>query len=108
MKAINERILGIILMLIGFYLWFSGPVVDLNHIIISVCRVFLYLFMVIIGLSLLLEPKKPLSKSESYYCEKCKGTSTTSNQCENPYCPNMPCCGDPEDKCECKDTPYDN
>ena len=102
MKAINERILGIILFIIGSYLWFSGSVIDLEHIIYSICIGFLYLFIMIIGLSLLLEPKKPLSKPVGYYCEKCKGTSTTSNQCENPSCPNMPCCGLPRSKCKCK------
>lgn len=36
-----------------------------------------------------------------FYCKKCKGTSPTSYLCENPECPNMPCCGKPEEECMC-------
>mgnify|MGYP000330117306 CR=1 FL=1 len=34
----------------------------------------------------------------SYYCKECKGTSD-SYTCENPECPNMPCCGKLIEKC---------
>jgi len=37
----------------------------------------------------------------SFYCEECKGTSD-SYLCENPSCPNLPCCGKPETECDCK------
>ena len=36
-----------------------------------------------------------------YKCPKCSGDSPTSNTCENPDCPNMPCCGKPQEECSC-------
>ena len=36
-----------------------------------------------------------------FKCDKCHGTSTTSHLCENPCCPNMPCCGKSETECSC-------
>jgi hypothetical protein len=42
-----------------------------------------------------------------YYCEDCKGTSD-SDQCENPDCPNQPCCGKPLEECHCNDKPVLN
>lgn len=47
----------------------------------------------------------PLSKDKDdkgYYCPDCKGTSPTSTTCENPCCPQMPCCGRPREICDCK------
>ena len=38
-----------------------------------------------------------------YYCSKCEGTSTNSTMCENPNCPNQPCCGQPKEKCMCNE-----
>lgn len=37
-----------------------------------------------------------------FYCEECKGVSSTSHICENPSCPLMPCCGKEEDACTCQ------
>ena len=37
-----------------------------------------------------------------YDCSECGGTSQTSYHCENPSCPNMPCCGKTRDNC-CKE-----
>lgn len=37
-----------------------------------------------------------------FKCQKCKGTSPNSKQCENHSCPNMPCCEKPREKCKCK------
>lgn len=37
----------------------------------------------------------------NYTCKKCKGTSVGSHLCENPECPNMPCCGLPVSECTC-------
>lgn len=36
-----------------------------------------------------------------YICNKCGGKSSTSNCCENPDCPNMPCCGKTKENCNC-------
>lgn len=36
-----------------------------------------------------------------YKCDKCGGTSPTSNTCENIDCPDMPCCGKPKEECFC-------
>ena len=36
-----------------------------------------------------------------YTCDKCKGISTTSECCENPSCPLMPCCMQEEEMCSC-------
>ena len=38
---------------------------------------------------------------KGFYCDECKGTSPTSNCCENPSCPNMPCCGHTT-TCDCE------
>jgi hypothetical protein len=31
-----------------------------------------------------------LELKKGFYCDKCKGTSSTSHVCENPSCPNQP------------------
>ena len=38
------------------------------------------------------------------YCQECKGYTLTypGGPCENPDCPNMPCCGKPRDECACE------
>ena len=38
---------------------------------------------------------------KGYHCDKCEGTSTTSTVCENPDCPNQPCCSKPLAECRC-------
>lgn len=43
------------------------------------------------------------SKERTYYfCEKCKGRTYDVDYCDNPSCPNMPCCGRPKELCKCK------
>ena len=37
-----------------------------------------------------------------FLCNDCGGVSHTSNVCENPSCPNMPCCGKPKSECTCE------
>ena len=39
---------------------------------------------------------------QRYYCSKCKGTTYDVDYCDNPCCPNMPCCGRPRELCDCK------
>ena len=36
-----------------------------------------------------------------FKCDQCKGTTKHSYCCENPSCPNMPCCGKPVEECNC-------
>lgn len=36
-----------------------------------------------------------------YYCHDCKGTTYDVNYCDNPDCPNMPCCGRSKEECDC-------
>lgn len=36
-----------------------------------------------------------------YKCPKCKGHTWGVAWCENPSCPNMPCCGRPIELCDC-------
>lgn len=36
-----------------------------------------------------------------FECDQCKGITKHSYCCENPACPNMPCCGKPQELCEC-------
>ena len=40
-------------------------------------------------------------ENKDFECDKCKGVSSDSIQCENPSCPNMPCCNLPREKCDC-------
>lgn len=40
-----------------------------------------------------------------YVCDQCKGTTKHSYCCENPSCPNMPCCGKPLEECTCSYEP---
>ena len=42
-----------------------------------------------------------VKKFTTFYCSKCKGSTTGVNWCENPDCPNQPCCGESHDKCDC-------
>ena len=44
---------------------------------------------------------KKIPKSVGFECNECKGNSPTSDQCENPSCPNQPCCGKPKELCSC-------
>jgi len=37
-----------------------------------------------------------------FKCDKCKGTTKDVDYCDNPSCPNMPCCGKPKEDCECE------
>jgi len=37
----------------------------------------------------------------NYYCDKCKGTTKNCETCDNPSCPNQPCCGRPLRECDC-------
>lgn len=37
-----------------------------------------------------------------YICPKCEGRSFNSDSCENPSCPNQPCCGKPKELCKCQ------
>ena len=41
---------------------------------------------------------------QRYYCPDCKGTTFDVDYCDNPDCPNMPCCGKPRELCDCKET----
>jgi hypothetical protein len=41
---------------------------------------------------------------KDYKCDKCQGTTNNSELCENPECPNMPCCGKPKELCTCNDS----
>ncbi len=36
-----------------------------------------------------------------YECKECDGVSTTSSTCENPSCPDQPCCGKNKANCYC-------
>lgn len=40
-------------------------------------------------------------ENKDFHCEKCKGTSHDSIQCENHSCPNMPCCEKQREQCKC-------
>ena len=37
----------------------------------------------------------------NYHCDLCKGVTLNCNWCENPSCPNQPCCGRPLKLCNC-------
>ena len=37
----------------------------------------------------------------NYKCNKCNGTTYNSTNCENPACPNLPCCGENVNMCRC-------
>jgi hypothetical protein len=39
-----------------------------------------------------------------YFCPECKGTTFYVDYCDNPECPNMPCCGKPRELCDCIET----
>lgn len=41
---------------------------------------------------------------QHFYCQKCKGYTYDVDWCENPCCPNMPCCGKPRELCNCEET----
>lgn len=41
-----------------------------------------------------------------YKCNDCGGISPTSDTCENPCCPLMPCCVQPREKCVCSKTEF--
>jgi hypothetical protein len=47
----------------------------------------------------------PVENDNDYNCEKCHGTTKHSYCCENPACPNMPCCGKPLEECKCTYNP---
>jgi len=36
-----------------------------------------------------------------YYCDKCKGTTKCVDYCDNPSCPEQPCCFKPLKDCDC-------
>lgn len=36
-----------------------------------------------------------------YHCPNCKGYTYDVDYCDNPCCPNMPCCGKPRELCSC-------
>ena len=38
---------------------------------------------------------------KDFYCDKCKGTTKDYECCDNPSCPNQPCCGKPLKYCDC-------
>lgn len=40
-----------------------------------------------------------------FKCDQCKGTTKHSYCCENPSCPNMPCCGKSVEDCTCSYEP---
>ena len=40
-------------------------------------------------------------ENKDFECDKCKGVCSDSIQCENPSCPNMPCCEESRTRCEC-------
>lgn len=44
-----------------------------------------------------------LTNMKSYYCSKCKGYTYDVDYCDNPSCPNMPCCGKPKELCDCEE-----
>ena len=47
---------------------------------------------------------RTIAKSKHYKCKRCKGTTLNCEVCDNPSCPNQPCCGQPKNICDC----YDN
>jgi len=52
-----------------------------------------------------LEQSLPIDNvKQRYHCPKCKGYSYDVDYCDNPSCPNMPCCGKPKELCDCKET----
>ena len=42
-----------------------------------------------------------MCEREKFYCKKCKGVTYDVDYCDNPSCPNMPCCGKPKESCDC-------
>lgn len=40
-------------------------------------------------------------EKEVFYCPSCGGKTIGVSYCDNPECPNMPCCGKPKDQCNC-------
>jgi len=36
-----------------------------------------------------------------FHCNECGGTTYYVDYCDNPCCPNQPCCGKPKDQCYC-------
>lgn len=67
---------------------------------------YLYFFggmpMIIFGIIMIPYPADiENDPTKNYYCEKCKGTSSNSNMCHNPACPDVPCCGGSSSDCEC-------
>ncbi len=39
----------------------------------------------------------------NYYCPKCEGITRGVKWCENPCCPNQPCCRKPKKECTCNE-----
>lgn len=50
------------------------------------------------------EEKSGTEPEQSYHCPKCGGTTFGVDYCDNPDCPNRPCCGRPAEECDCPET----